>query len=361
MSDERMQIVLNFDTTGSMYPCLTQVRRDVEKVLSDLFKEIPNLEIGLGANGDYGDLRNFGYTTNQIDLTTNLYELAQFVRNVPPTGGGGNGGEAYELVLNEAQSKFSWRTNAKKVFVLIGDEPPHTTDYWENKNRFDWRIEGQKLANLGVQIYTVQCLSRRESTFFYEGLAKIGNGLHLELDQFTDIVNLVRGIVYRQISKERFEQFEDNAYKTSTVNRTLGGSFDTLAGRPRDAKGRFTKVNPDLAPVPAGRFQMMDVPADIDIKGFVLANGLAFQKGKGFYQFTKTEDIQDYKEIVLRDKKTGDMFSGPLARAMIGLPTVGTGHVRPVGLAYDVFVQSTSVNRKLKAKSMFLYEVDMAA
>jgi hypothetical protein len=365
-TQDKLEIVFNFDTTGSMYPCLDQVRRNLENTVGSLFKEIPNLRIGLGANGDYCDLHRYGYITKQVDLTTDLYTLTQFVRNVNPTGGGGNGGEAYELVLRQAQTAFNWSLNARKILVMIGDEIAHTPNYRDNRDRIDWRQEARKLADMGIQIYTIQCLSRPEAPPYYSELARIGNGYHLYLDQFTDILSLVNAIVYRQVSEERVREYEEVVANSGRMNRTLDKSFGVLTNRPRDAKGRYVKIDQnmsaDLKPVDPGRFQVMDVgSAPRVIKEFVQDHNLIFQTGRGFYEFTKREEIQPNKEVVLRDKLTGDMYTGARAREMIGIPYGMRGNVSPNGLPYDVFVQSTSYNRKLMPNTRFLYEVDMAA
>ena len=98
--------------------------------------------------------------------------------------------------------------------------------------------------------------------------------------------------------------------------------------------------------------------AYISIKAFVLENGLTFKVGRGFYEFTKTETIQGKKEIVLMDRKTGDLFAGEAARDMLGLPEGATARIKPSNLEkYVVFVQSTSANRKLIGETRFLYEV----
>lgn len=366
-TEDKLEIVFNFDTTGSMYPCLDQVRRNLENTIGSLFKEIPNLKIGIGANGDYCD-RNSSYVTKQLDLTTDLYSLTQFARTVSRTGGG-DAPEAYELVLHEARSKYNWTLNSRKIFVLIADDVPHGPSYPQNTLRLDWKAEAQKLADLGVQVYTIQCLSRSHATSFYSELARIGKGMHLYLDQFTDILSLINGIIYRQVSQERVEQYEAQIFKEGKMNRTLDRSFGVLTGRPRDAKGRFVKIDEglseDLKPVSPGRFQMMAVEKECDIRGYVEEHDLMFQPGKGFYEFTKSEDIRVGREVVLRDRKTGDMYSGKKAREMIGVPegTAKTLSPRTMGAAipYDIFIQSTSYNRKLKPGTRFLYEVDMAA
>ena len=43
-----------------------------------------------------------------------------------------------------------------------------------------------------------------------------------------------------------------------------------------------------------------------------------FKAGRGFYEFTKPEVISQKKEVVLLDKATGDMFTGPEALDLIG-------------------------------------------
>lgn len=367
---EKLEIVFNFDSTGSMYPCLDQVRRNLETTVGTLFKEIPNLKVGIGANGDYGDLVASGYTTKQVDLTSDLYTLTQFIRGVGRTHGFGNGGEAYEVVLNESQTKYNWSVNARKILVMIGDEIAHTPSWHENRNRLDWRQEAKKLADMGVQIHTIQCLSRREAYSYYEELARIGNGYHLELDQFTDILSLMTAIIYRHVSEEKVREYEQVVVNKGLMNRTLDQSFATLTGRPRDAKGRFVKIDKnlsdDLKPVPPGRFQIMTVDRECEIRDFVQDRNLTFQVGRGFYSFKKSEIIQHHKEIVLREKTTGDMYSGNKARDMVGLPIGSTKTLSPKTMKldpkdWDVFVQSTSYNRKLKPNSQFLYEVDLTA
>lgn len=77
--------------------------------------------------------------------------------------------------------------------------------------------------------------------------------------------------------------------------------------------------------------------------------GRAMKKGSAFYQLTKPEkEVQDYKQIAIRDKKTKAVYSGVEARNILGLPHNGTVKVVPGNHAgYDIFIQSTSVNRKL--------------
>lgn len=60
------------------------------------------------------------------------------------------------------------------------------------------------------------------------------------------------------------------------------------------------------------------------------------------------------------------MYTGKKARDMIGLPHNETKTLSPRTMSLDpnkfnIFIQSTSYNRKLKQNTKFLYEVDMTA
>ena len=80
-------------------------------------------------------------------------------------------------------------------------------------------------------------------------------------------------------------------------------------------------------------------------------------KGAAFYQLTKTEpSVQDYKKIVIRDKKTNALYGGDAARQALGLPSYGDVRLAPGSHpSFDIFIQSTSVNRKLSAGTHVVY------
>ena len=140
------------------------------------------------------------------------------------------------------------------------------------------------------------------------------------------------------------------------MNRNMHALFDTLAGRAASSyKGRSSDSG--LTPVNPSRFQVLDVDERCDIKTFVERNGLIFKTGRGFYEFTKPKKISEKKEVVLIDKVSGDMFTGPEACEMIGAG--GVGRIKPTSFDdWRVFVQSTSYNRVLMPGTGFLFEVD---
>ncbi|PLZ91480.1 hypothetical protein CEN44_08475 [Fischerella muscicola CCMEE 5323] len=345
-----IEVVFSFDTTGSMYPCLTQVRRKIKETVTRLMSEIPQMKIGIIAHGDYCD-EGSTYVIKKFDISSDIDAICEFVQNVEPTGGG-DAPECYELVLHEAQS-LSWSDNASKSLVLIGDDVPHPPAH--NPQKLNWRQEVDTLANKGVMVYGVQALNRSHATLFYKELAEKSGGFHVNLDQFSYITDLFLAVCYQQSSDEKLQAYEQEVIDQGRMSRGLNQIFNSMMKR----EGKSYYEAADLRAVPPGRFQVLEVDKDISIKVFVEENNLKFKVGRGFYEFTKTETIQGHKEIILMDRTTGDLFEGEAAREMLGLPVGATVRIKPSNLEkYVVFVQSTSANRKLIGGTRFLYEVE---
>jgi hypothetical protein len=93
------------------------------------------------------------------------------------------------------------------------------------------------------------------------------------------------------------------------------------------------------------------------IKEFFKTRVGEYTPGCGFYQLVKNEKVQSYKQIIIRDKKTGAAYSGASARQMLGFPaSAGDIKVAPGSFSqYDIYIQSTSVNRILPLLSQVLY------
>ena len=350
MTSNNIEIVFSFDTTGSMYPCLTQVRRKIKNTVTRLIDEIPLIRIGIIAHGDYCDAGST-YVTKTFNISGDVDAICDFVQNVEPTGGG-DAPECYELVLHESQS-LSWSKSATKSLVLIGDDIPHPPAH--NPKKLNWRKELDKLAEAEITVYGVQALNRPHAAPFYQELAEKSGGFHINLDQFSYISDLFLAVCYQQSSNEQLQAYEQEVIDQGRMSRGLNKIFNTMMNR--EATSYYESA--DLRAVSPGRFQILEVEQDISIKAFVLENGLSFKVGRGFYEFTKTETIQAQKEIILMDRATGDLFEGGAAREMLGLPMDATIRIKPSNLEkYVVFVQSTSANRKLIGKTRFLYEVE---
>lgn len=94
----------------------------------------------------------------------------------------------------------------------------------------------------------------------------------------------------------------------------------------------------------------------VEIKPFVEETGHTYLVGQAFYELVKSEKYDPQKKVALINRKTKEVYTGDAAKALIGLTGVST-RVRPQpvkGGEFDIFVQSTSVNRHLPLGSRVL-------
>lgn len=352
----KVDLVFSGDSTGSMFGTIAEVKNRAVAVSRELHDRIPGLRLGAMTHKDYCDGDD---ALRSLNLTDNVNSFCSFIGKTK-SGGGCGPFACYELVLKRARD-MKWRANAEKVLVLFGDEPPHKPSNSDNEERLDWRNEAMMLAQMGVRVYMVQCLSNSYAEFFYREVAEITGGAYLTLNQFSSVNDLIMAVAYGRADLKELEGFEAVVVKAGRMNREMDEVFCVLLRRPK-AKSRFADKKVSLEAVPPWRFQTVKVNRDQPIKQLVEDRDLEFKKGNGFYEFMKAETIQAYKEIVLRDNLTGDMWTGDAARKMLDIPvgnTAGNWRGKPKQLhGYTIFVQSTSVNRKLIAGTDFLYEIN---
>lgn len=109
-----------------------------------------------------------------------------------------------------------------------------------------------------------------------------------------------------------------------------------------------TAVKNNLIQLKTNEYNVFPVHKDAVIQPFVESwTSKPYRKGSAYYQLTKPEKIQNYKQIVVQEKTTGKTYSGSQARELLGLPDYEV-KVSPASHdKYNIFIQSTSVNRRL--------------
>ena len=120
-------------------------------------------------------------------------------------------------------------------------------------------------------------------------------------------------------------------------------------GLDRNAAKKF------LRELPASSYGIFPVHRDSPIREFVeIWTGSPYRLGSAYYQPTKKVKVQDYKNILVQDVKNGRIYEGQHLRQLLGLPDA-TVEVNPGDHKdWRIFIQSTSVNRKLFAGTFLL-------
>jgi hypothetical protein len=146
--------------------------------------------------------------------------------------------------------------------------------------------------------------------------------------------------------EESFREYT-KGFTNYTQTRSAGGSSLSNYYTPdisNVSKGQAKSV---LSEVNGRLYHCQSGP--VEIRDFVeRAAATTYKSGKAYYELTKPELVQEHKNIVIVNKKDGRKYGGSNARSLIGLPSDKRVKVAP-GTHGDwrVFVQSTSVNRKI--------------
>ena len=193
----KLDMVIAFDTTGSMAQYIGAVRKEVSELIPQLFKDNEDLRLGIVAFGDYCDMNNaqdFGDAFQCIAPTANENALIEFVINSKDTSGG-DGPEFYELVIKKIVEETQWREGSTRTILLIADAVPHEVGYSYghiiNGSQIDWRIEAKKAADNKIKIDTVTIT---DAPWFRE-LSAMTNGVSVPFHTDYKTAELVRASV----------------------------------------------------------------------------------------------------------------------------------------------------------------------
>lgn len=217
------------------------------------------------------------------------------------------------------------------------------TDGEENSSK---KYNGQ---DIGRMVRTLQSTDRWTFTF------RVPKGYATALSK----LGIPAGNILEWEQTER--GFQEATIKTqAAVNEYYG-----QRSRGVRASSRFYSDLSDLKPKDVKKelkdithaVQFFSVNSALPIKEFVEGKlGRPMILGTAFYQLNKPEKLQSHKSIAIRDRKSGRVYAGDHARELLNLPRGGEIKLYPGDHGdFDVFIQSTSVNRNLFPGTDLLY------
>lgn len=225
----KLDMVIAFDTTGSMAAYIGAVRKEVATLIPELFADNDDLRLGIVAFGDYCDMKSpqeFGNAYQSIPLTNNENDLISFVMNSRDTSGG-DGDEFYELVLRKIVEETPWREDSTRAILLIADSNPHPLGYSYGKmvydNQIDWREEARKAADMKIKIDTVTITDAS----WYRELSAMTNGVSIPFHSGSKTAHLVRAAASARGSMRSRAKF-DRLMEFNRDDAELYKSFESL-------------------------------------------------------------------------------------------------------------------------------------
>ncbi len=224
------------------------------------------------------------------------------------------------------------------------------TDGYENSSQDPGisatiRLMEEKTA-LDRWTFTFLVPNGQEMTFARDFNIPVGNvqGWDTKTAKGTKDAFIVSSAAYRGFFKEKSaagvgKKMASKSFYSSTADLTV-----------RTARSELSEITRQVVFYTAN--------TDRKIREVILDAGKEWIRGAAFYALIKTEKkVQPYKMVALRVKTSGKVYSGQAAREMLGIGQApGTVRLVPGDHGkFDVFIQSTSVNRKILAGTEVLY------
>jgi hypothetical protein len=301
-SIKEASIANNQDTIVSVVECGGEVRRVVVNSNVNVLEPLQNYSTGGGT-----------------PLFDSIGELIELFERVPDA----NDENVSFLVMavTDGEELHSRKYNARNLSAKIREL--QLTDRWT----FVFRVPqgyGRKLAQLGI-----------------------ADGNILEWEQTT------RGVeVASARTREAFSTYMTSRSAGATSTKKFYADLSSVTSK--DVQVALKDISSEVLLWPVS-----NTDDGTAIRDFVekRLNGDPLLKGAAFYQLNKTEpEVQDHKRIIIRDKTTNAIYEGAAARQMLGLPTYGTIRLAPGNFGnFDLFIQSTSVNRKVTKGTNVVY------
>ncbi len=196
-----LDIVLTFDSTGSMQGEIDQVKGQIRRLGSTLLTLVPKARISLCTYRDQGD----EYVVRGLPLTNNLQQIEHYLSGIR-AGGGGDAPEAVHEGIRWSIEQNSFRPRARKIILVFGDAPPHQENL-PTCLRLASDFHGMQK---GI-VSTVTCRAPRQLREFVE-IAEVGGGeAFLTADErqiMTQLIVLVFGSRHRAKVLEAFKLLE---------------------------------------------------------------------------------------------------------------------------------------------------------
>jgi hypothetical protein len=142
---KEVDIVLCFDTTGSMKDDIDAVREMLIPMLNGLLPSFKSFRIGMVLYKDYYE----EYVTRAIPFTKD-FSVFQRTLNDIRTGGGRDIPEAVYEALYDGVTQFSWEAESRLI-ILVGDAPPHP----RQRGKVSEEMVNEAVAEWGIKVNAI--------------------------------------------------------------------------------------------------------------------------------------------------------------------------------------------------------------
>jgi Mg-chelatase subunit ChlD len=180
-----IDLAVAIDCTASMSAEIAAAQAGIDDLMRFINAATGGMRVAIVGFRDQQDefqLMGWDFTTDPTEARTRLWKLS--------ADGGGDEPEMVYEAMRMAYGKFSWRTEAQEVMVLIGDAPPHP----------GWGIRTVEMSQAahahGITTYVISArsITKTEEVKHFPEIARMGGGRVIRLSDRNDLVAELAGI-----------------------------------------------------------------------------------------------------------------------------------------------------------------------
>lgn len=332
MSKLKLQNLINhiafvIDASGSMAPLTAQVEQVFDK-------EIENLKKASISSDQETRVSIYFFSSNSVECVVFDMDVMRVksLKTMYHAAGGTPLIDGAVLALNDFKLLPERYGDHAFLTVII-------TDGQENTSRNSANTLERLIQN-APDNYTITCLVPSQQDKFYAMKYGIPKDNISIWDTTREGLEKAGGVF--------------GSSMTNYMTMRAAGVKSTKSFYSVDTSKLNTKNVNKLQELEPTKFTVFPVRKDERMDTFMTTWKGAFVNGAGYYELTKAETIQGYKELAIQDKRNGKVYSGVEVRNLLNIPL----HDIKVNPAdhdqYRIFVQSTAPNRKLLGGTLCL-------
>ncbi|GAA6396765.1 S8 family serine peptidase [Solibaculum mannosilyticum] len=246
------------DTTGSMEDDIDNAKENMESILESLSEKTKNYRVALIDYRDFASRSNnssdYAYKV-QLKFTDNDESITDAIDDLDLGNGGDNEETVYSALM--AAVNLDWRSDAKKVIIILGDaaplDPEPTTNYtyddvllalfnadvsidYENS---DDRVVDMLDSSL-INVFSIGANASTDAADFFKKISDSTGGNYASVDDASDVSDAIIGSIEQINVVEKFTVDAD--FGDGMANQTVNlyseeGFFFTFE---TDDRGHFT-------------------------------------------------------------------------------------------------------------------------
>ncbi|MEW6360355.1 MAG: DUF4159 domain-containing protein [Planctomycetota bacterium] len=172
-----LDVVLILDTSDSMSDAIEAMKMNAGQIVDTLRQNVRSFRVGL---------ITYGYEDPKLAQLTD--DAAAILRAIERMRNFGNY-EPIDQALDMALKQMTWRPDARKVIVLVGDEAPDN-DRRDNGIYLSFQ-RAAECARRGIIVHTVSAAPDGKPVFEFTEIAEQGKGVCLPLEGARDLPGMI--------------------------------------------------------------------------------------------------------------------------------------------------------------------------